>query len=52
MMPYYLISVVKFADQDTKTETSYQLAIVPILIYFSSVIASLQTKNLYLKLGR
>ena len=51
LLPFYLIDVLKMGTNDPNV-VSYNLALVPMLVYASSVLVSTQLNNFYLKFGR
>ena len=51
LLPFYLIGVVKMGNDDTES-VSYNLALVPMLTYASSVVVSTQLNLFYHKFGR
>ena len=51
LLPFYLIDVVHMGTED-KDSVSFNLALVPMLTYASSVVVSTQLNKFYRKFGR
>ena len=51
LLPFYLIDVLKIGTSDPNV-VSYNLALVPMLAYASSVLVSTQLNTFYLRFGR
>lgn len=51
LLPFYLIDVVRMGSDD-KDSVSFNLALVPMLTYASSVVVSTQLNKFYQKFGR
>lgn len=51
LLPFYLTDVLKMGSSD-EDEISYNLALVPMLTYFSSVIVSTRLNKFYQMFGR
>lgn len=52
-LPFYLINVLKISKDSAKdTTVPFSVALVPLIIYFSSSLISLKLTFLYTKFGR
>lgn len=52
MFNFYLVYVIEITEADLNKETPKALAIVPLILYFFSVLGSLFLDRLYRKIGR
>lgn len=52
LINFYLIFVIEISDKSIKEETPIELAIIPLILYFFSVLASITLESLYRKYGR
>jgi MFS family permease len=52
LLPFYLIDVLKMGDNEDLEKVSYNLALVPMIAYASSVLVSTQLNWFYTQFGR
>lgn len=52
LINFYLVFVLKISNGDLTQNTPFQLALIPLLLYFFSVMASLCLERMYRRIGR